>query len=225
MAEPGRTDIGFLVGLKAEAHMVRAFWPGAPVAISGATQQGAENGAARLIACGVKQLVSFGLAAGLDPALSPGDIVIPDVVMMNATLYPCDQTLRSHLGAIPGDGRAGALLHSDMVVTDSARKEELARATGCCALDMESGFLAQAASKAHRPFAVLRVICDPATRSLPPAAELTMSPDGGIDAGRLALSLLRSPKQIAGLIGLGVDAFRARRAMHHFLATHITPSA
>ncbi|NHO32557.1 phosphorylase family protein [Acetobacter fallax] len=217
MTSREQQDIGFLVGLRAEADLLRQFWPGAPVAISGATSKGAERGAGRLVACGVKNLVSFGLAAGLDPALAPGAIVIPDVVMVDQTLFACDPALRRRLGASPGNVTAGALLHSDSVVLEADRKQALAHETGCCALDMESGFVAQAARKNGRSFAVLRVICDPASRSLPPAAGIALSPDGGVKTGPLLRSLLHAPGQVGSLISLGLDAFKARRAMHRFL--------
>ncbi len=219
-ADCEKQEMGFLVGLRAEAELLRKFWPDSPIAVSGATREGAERGAGRLIACGVRNLVSFGLAAGLDPALKPGDIVIPDVVMVGKTLCPCDPALRRRLGATPGEVIAGALLHSDSVVLDAEAKQLLAYESGCCALDMESGFVAQAARQHGRSFAVLRAICDPGSRTLPAAAGIALSPDGGVKTGLLLRSLLRDPGQIGGLIGLGIDAFKARRAMNRFLEAH-----
>lgn len=211
-------DIGFLVGLKAEASLLRQFFPHAPIAISGATKEGARKGAARLTACGVPSVVSFGLAAGLDPALRPGTILVPDVVVKDGKLFPCSPSLRRTLGAdsVPGV-IGGALLHSDEVVLTEEEKQRLSMASGCCALDMESGFLAVAAQNAKRAFGVLRVVCDPADRTLPPAAGIALSPDGGLGIGPLLLSLGRDPLQIPALIRLGSDASRARQAMKRFL--------
>ncbi|NHO52800.1 hypothetical protein GOB87_02330 [Acetobacter estunensis] len=209
--------IGFLVGLKAEADLLRRFFPDSPIAISGATRDGAERGAARLVACGVPVLASFGLAAGLDPELAPGTILVPDAVVAEGKLFPCSPSLRRRLGAGLRGVVAGALLHSDVVVLTAEEKQRLAHETGCCSLDMESGFVARAAQKAGRPFAVLRVICDPASRTLPPAAALALSPDGGLGVGALAKSLLCRPSQIVSLIKLGCDASSARKAMLRFL--------
>ncbi|GEN62651.1 phosphorylase family protein [Acetobacter oeni] len=220
MDERVRQDIGFLVGLKAESNLLRRFWPDAPIAISGASSAGAERGCARLVACGAKNLVSFGLAAGLDPALKPGTIVVPDVVMAGKTLYPCDPALRRRLGASPGHVTAGALLHSDTVVLDAVVKQNLAHESGCCALDMESGFIARTARQNGRSFAVLRAVCDPASRSLPPAAGIVLSPDGDVKIALLLRSLLNALGQIGGLVELGVDAFKARRAMSRFLTNN-----
>ena len=105
---PGQ-QIGFLVGLKAGAQLLREFFPHSPIAVSGATRAGALRGAERLVACGVPALGSFGLAAGLDPALKPGTILLPDAVVAEGVLYPCTPALRRRLGgARPGVGRSAA---------------------------------------------------------------------------------------------------------------------
>ncbi|AQS85335.1 MAG: hypothetical protein ABF876_01040 [Acetobacter aceti] len=214
---PSPADIGFLVGLKAEASLLRQFFPGSPIAISGATREGARKGAERLVASGAPFVVSFGLAAGLDPALRPGTILVPDAVVKDGKLYPCAPAVRRLLGAEASGVVAGALLHSDVVVLTAEDKQRLALESGCCSLDMESGFLAVAAQSVKRPFGVLRVVCDPADRTLPPAAGIALSPDGGLGVGALAAALLRNPLQIGSLIRLGGDASRARKSMQRFL--------
>ena len=82
--------------------------------------------------------------------------------------------------------------------------------------DLESACRAGAAEEAGWPFAVLRVVGDPADRTLPPVAGCVLSPDGGLKIGALLLSLLRAPGQIGGLINLGRDAAKARTAMLAF---------
>lgn len=208
---------GILVGLKAEARLVRKVFPHAAIAASGATRAGAEREAARLAQCGVNCLLSFGLAAGLEPGLPAGSIVIPDTVVDHAERWKCDPTLRHILGGELNGVRGGGLLHSDDVVLDAAHKAALYAHFNCAALDMESGFLARAAQETGLPFAVLRVVCDPAERSLPPVAATVLSPDGGLNIGALLRSLLRDPRQIAALIRLGRDATQARRNMISFL--------
>lgn len=210
---------GILVGLKAEAQLIRSVFPHAAIAASGATRTGAQREANRLAACGADCLLSFGLAAGLDPALPPGSIVIPGAVKAWSNTWSCDATLRHILGADQQGVINSPLLHHDDVVLEAQHKATLFADTRCAALDMESGFLAQAAQEAGLPFAVLRVICDPATRSLPPVTACVLSPDGGLKIGLLLRSLLRHPSQISGLINLGRDAGLARKAMLHFLHT------
>lgn len=211
------TKPGILVGLTAEAKFIRKVFPHAAIAASGATSAGAKREAARLAACGADCLLSFGLAAGLDPALPAGTLIVPEKVLAWGSSYVCDPTLRHILGSGHANTVGGSLLHSDHVVLRAEEKASLFSQTGSAALDMESGFLARAAEEAGLPFAVLRVVCDPATRTLPPVAGTVLSPDGGLNITALAGSLLRNPAQIPALIALGKDASQARTAMQKFL--------
>lgn len=216
-AQPSPSRPGILVGLKAEARLIRTIFPHAAIAASGATHAGAKREAARLVASGADCLLSFGLAAGLNPALSAGTIVIPEKVSCWGTDTVCDATLRHILGGDQAGVQGGTLLHSDTVVMDAAHKAQLFAQSHCPALDMESGFLAKAAEDAGLPFAVLRVVCDPADRSLPPIAGSVLSPEGGLQIGKLICDVVRHPTQIGGLIHLGQDAALARKAMISFL--------
>ncbi|MGO3516936.1 MAG: phosphorylase family protein [Acetobacter cibinongensis] len=221
-AHSAPTKPGILVGLKAEAKFIRHIFPHAAIAASGATRTGAQREAARLAACGADCLLSFGLAAGLDPALPAGTLIVPEAVQAWGTRYRCDPTLRHILGGTQPATLGGTLLHSDHVVLTAEEKARLFAESGCAALDMESGFLARTAEEAGLPFAVLRVVCDPATRTLPPVAATVLSPDGGLNIGALAGSLLRKPTQIPALIALGRDAGKARTAMQTFLTQQRT---
>lgn len=216
-AQPSPSRPGILVGLKAEARFIRQVFPHAAIAASGACRAGALREAARLAACGADCLLSFGLAAGLDPDLPAGSIIVPEKVSAWGSSYTADATLRHILGAGQSGVLSGSLLHSDDVVLSADEKARLFASSHCAALDMESGFLARAADEAELPFAVLRVVCDPATRSLPSIAGTVLSPDGGLKVGALTKSLLRHPGQIPGLIALGRDAGMARSAMQTFL--------
>ncbi|MBS0981202.1 phosphorylase family protein [Acetobacter thailandicus] len=219
------TRPGILTGLKAEVKFLRPAFPHAAIAASGATSAGAQRETARLIATGPDCLLSFGLAAGLDPALPPGTVIVPQAVHAWGETFECDPDLRHILGATRPDCYGGTLLHSDDVVLEATEKARLFAETHCASLDMESGFMARQAREAGIPFAVLRVVCDPATRSLPAAAGCVLSPKGGLKIGALLASLARNPSQIAGLIALGGDAARARKAMQQFLDRQRTVQA
>ncbi len=200
--------IGIVVGLEAEARLARRL-PGAEVAVGGGTADGARRAAERLLARGAGGLVSFGLAAGLSPDLHPGTLVIPRRVIIDGIAFPTDRTLSRSLGGItPHD-----LLHSERIVATMHDKQGLFEATRCAALDMESGAVARAALAEARPFAVLRAVCDPVSRSLPPAALVVLTPGGRIEIGRLARSLARRPAQLGALLALAGDALEARRAL------------
>lgn len=208
----GLPGLGIVVGLKAEATLARRLCPDAIIGISGATRAGADRAVHGLVAQGATRLLSFGLAAGLDPALQPGDLLVPEAVLVDGRYLATDALLRSLLGP----GSAGPLLHSDVLVASSTAKADLLARTGCQSLDMESGPVALAAEAAGLPFAVLRAVCDPAGRSLPPAACIALQPDGKLRIVSLLRSILRQPGQIPALLALGRDAGRAKTALLNY---------
>ncbi len=199
--------LGIVVGLAAEARLARSL--GGTVAIGGGGEGGAGAAAERLLAGGAEALVSFGLAGGLDPALRPGAILVPEAVLVAGRVWPVDAVLARRLGA----PIAGKILGGGAIVATAAEKRRLHAATGAAAVDLESGAVAAAATRAGRPFAVLRAICDPAERDLPPAALAALGAGGAIAVSHLLGSLLSRPGQIAALLALARDAAAARRAM------------
>jgi adenosylhomocysteine nucleosidase len=198
---------GIVTGLTAEATIARRL--GVPVQAGGGTPWGAEQAAERLVANGATALISFGLAGGLDADFRAGDVIVPIAVVEAGRIRPTNAALSEQLG-----GWSGGMLHAGSEIAVSAEdKAALARTTLCGSIDLESGAVARVAERHGIPFAVLRAICDPAVRDLPPAALAALNEKGAIAAGRVALSILRNPLQIPGLIVLGRDAGRARQAL------------
>lgn len=213
-----RRDLGIIVGLKAEAESLRTFFPNAHIVISGATSRGARDKSCELSQNqSINYLLSCGLAAGLAPTLEPGTITIPQSVKAWGKSFTTDDELSSFL---KGDNKnivSDSLLHSDEIISSSLEKLRLFEKTHCSSLDMESGYLAHYASIHKKPFAILRVICDPSWRSLPHAAKLIMETNGRIDIKSMFISLCQEPRQVPYLIQLGVDAFKARHNMNKHL--------
>lgn len=180
-----------------------------PVEAGGGTAWGAELAAEKLVAAGADTLLSFGLAGGLDPQFRPGTIVVPMAVVEAGRIRPTNKALSEALG-----GWFGGMIHAgDVIAATAESKLALGRATLCGAIDLESGAVARVAERHGIPFAILRAICDPADRDLPPAALMALDEKGAITVARVALSILTRPGQIAALIGLGRDAARARQAL------------
>lgn len=102
---------------------------------------------------------------------------------------------------------------ADAPVADEIGKSALFAATGAVAVDMESVLVARAARRHGLPFAILRVVADPAHRSLPNAALVAMRPDGEVDVGGVFGALSRDPWQVTMLARLAVDARRAFAAL------------
>ncbi|GAP24412.1 hypothetical protein GLF_1294 [Gluconobacter frateurii NBRC 101659] len=205
--------LGVLVGMKQEARIIRRFLPDAPIALSNATASGAVEGAARLVQAGVTRLLSFGCAGGLSSSVVPGTIIVADRVVVQEKSYNADIALSRCFGA--DHARRGGLLHSNNLIETAEEKSLLYGQTRCVAVDMESGAVAQTG----KPFAVLRVVCDDSDRDLPPAARDGLK-DGAIYLPGLLGSLVRHPKQIPALMGLGRDAAAAQKAIALFLETY-----
>jgi len=201
------SDPGFVVGLAAEARLVRSL--GWPVAIGGGTAGGARLAAERLVSGGITALISFGLAGGLDPALRPGSLLVPRTIITDGQRLPTDPGLSERLGGVS----IPLLLGAWDVVTSAAAKAALFAATGAAAVDLESGAVARVAAAHGLPFTVLRAICDPAERDLPPAALIALDRHGAIGLARVLGSVLVHPGQLPALLALAADAAVARRAL------------
>lgn len=202
---PGK--LGIVVGLAAEARLARKL--GGMVAMGGGSRTGAVAAAESLARSGVRGLISFGLAGGLDPALLAGTILVPAFVRAEGHDWPVDPALAAKLGGFSG----GRICDSAGVVATCADKQQLHAATGAVAVDLESGAVAHAAAQHGIGFAVLRAICDPADRALPPAALVALNSSGAIGLLRVTASVLGRPAQLPALLALARDAATARRAL------------
>ena len=198
--------LGIVVGLEAEARVVQGL--GAEVEIGGGDAEGAAAATSRLVARGVRSLLSFGLAGGLDPSLAPGTLLVPDVVLSRDGHWPTHPPLSAELGRV-----GGAVFSGGAIVASAAAKRALFERTGAAAVDLESAAVAEEAARHAIPFAVLRAVCDPAGRSLPQAALLALDGQGRIGPWRVVRAALAHPRELPSLIALAADAARARRAL------------
>ncbi len=197
--------IGIVVGLQAEAAIARRL--GWPVAIGGGGYAGALEAATRLLAAGATALVSFGLAGGLRPGLPAGTVVTPArIVDCHGGGWSVDMGFARQFGPV-----SGVVLAARHVIGSAEAKAEAWRTTRADAVDLETAAIVHVA--AGRPVAVLRAICDPAGRSLPPAALAALDAAGRIGFGAVMWSVARRPRQISGLVALGREAAAARRAL------------
>ena len=199
--------LGIVVGLAAEARVTRGL--GGVVRVGGGTRGGGQEAAEALVACGVGKLLSFGYAGGLDPALRPGDLLIPARVIAGGRSWAVDASLAAALGGAHDQ----AILGGSGVLADAEAKRRARAQTGAVAVDLESGAVAEVAGRHRLPFAVLRAICDPAERALPPLAMTALDRKGRVRAIHLLAGLLRRPGQLSALRVLGRDAAAARAAL------------
>lgn len=199
--------IGFVTGLAAEARLLSG--ASHVIGVGGGTPEGAAVAAGRVIDLGATGLISFGLAGGLDPALPPGFLIVPERVFERDAIHECDLRLIDKIGG----ATVGLLLGGDAIAATIAAKAALFARTGASAIDLESGAVAGVAQTRGVPFAVLRAVADPAWRDLPPAAIIALDHAGQIAIGRIALSIARQPSQVPALVTLARDAAKARRAL------------
>lgn len=204
---PAGPPIGIVTGLEAEARIARRL--GGPVEVGGGRAEGAAAAARRLVEHGVSGLVSFGFAGGIDPALSPGAVLVPATVLLDDGQWEADSVLMRQLGG----ATPGALHGGGEVVASAAAKAALFARTGAVAVDLESAAVARVARRHGLPFAVLRAVCDGAGRDLPRAALVALDGAGRIGGLRVAWAALSRPGELADLIRLGGDAARARHAL------------
>lgn len=167
-------------------------------------------------ACGLRAVVSFGIAGGLDPALRPGDVVVGTHLDAEGR-FSADPELGRRLSeALSGASDrilAGGLAGSDVAVMTVADKAALRARTGALAVDMESHVAAAFAARHALPFAALRVVCDPAARALPAFAAAALTPEGEPDIRAVLGALLRGRARIGDLVRLGRDSSAAFAAL------------
>lgn len=158
-------------------------------------------------------IISFGCAGALDPGLAPGSCVVASSVLCGGELVASDPVwTRALLHRLPC-ARPGRLAGLDAPLRSSADKARLWRESGACAVDMESQAAARAARRLGLPFAVLRVVLDPAWREIPACALAGMRADGTRALLPLLGGLARDPRQLAPLCALARDAWQARRSL------------
>jgi adenosylhomocysteine nucleosidase len=109
------------------------------------------------------------------------------------------------------DSGAGPSLFADIAgvdspLADAAGKAELFGTSGSVAVDMESAIVARAAQRHGLPFAILRVIADPAHRPLPSSALVAMRSDGEVDIAAVLGALVRNPQELPALLRLALDS-------------------
>jgi adenosylhomocysteine nucleosidase len=209
--------VAAVTGLAAEARIARR--AGLAAAASGGDAARTRAVTARLIADGATALVSFGICGGLDPALQPGCLLLPEAVRDEAgKRWAAERAWHARIAAaLAARGiaaRQGDLLGADAIVASPERKAVLRRESGAIAADLESHHVARAAVESGLPFLVLRAVADPAERALPPAALIELDADGRPALAAVLLSLACHPAQLPALLRVAIDTRRALQALN-----------
>ena len=151
-------------------------------------------------------VLTCGFAGGLDPALASGTVVFAADEEAGFS-----EDLRA-LGARPARFHCAA-----RIAVSAAEKKALRLSTGADAVEMESEVIRRMCREQHIPSATIRVISDIAGEDLPWDFNRSMTPDGGLNYGKLVQAVLRSPGRIAGLLRLRGQCRAAARNLARVL--------
>jgi hopanoid-associated phosphorylase len=162
---------------------------------------------------GARGIISFGVAGGLSPLLKPGDVVVASSVVTARGSFSTDSRWSQSLQNALTHAVSGPTFAADATVMTVLEKEALWKGTGAAAVDMESGAAAEVANYHELPFAVLRVIIDPAHRSIPVSATVGARENGTTDALAVMRSLMQRPGDLGEIIRLADDARKANRSL------------
>lgn len=165
-----------------------------------------------------RAVISFGIAGGLAPALRPGDVVIGTrVVSDGAAPIACDDALVEQLMRRLGDLEArvvpAPIAGVEAAVMSTQAKAALHARTDAAAVDMESHVAGAYATERALPFAVLRVVCDPAERALPAFAAQALKANGEPDIRAVLAALLTGKAKPGDLVRLARDSNAAFRSL------------
>ncbi len=216
------TRIGVLTGLAAERRLLDTI--PAPhsrqilVGLSAADPARARAAAGRLIAEGARGLVSFGIAGGLAGDLRPGDLVVPQAVILpDGGRIATDEAWRRHVESALGGANipysTQPLAGSDRIVGSPAEKQALYKATAAVAVDMESHIAADAARRSGLPFIAIRAVGDTAGQVLPEYLGRVVKPGGGTDLGAVLRHLLTRPADVPATLRVALQTRKALAAL------------
>lgn len=180
--------------VKAITGKVYSLGPGTIVAVAGAGEFCARVAAEGLLAKGAGALLNWGVAAGLQPGLLPGELVMPTLLLGGERGYRADRSwhaaMKKRLHAQHINIHQGSLVHSDSLLTLPAYKRALHHSSAAVAVDRESAAVAAVAQQARVPFLTLKAIADPAEVRFP--AQLSQQ-QGGLSPSRMLTTLGPKP--------------------------------
>jgi adenosylhomocysteine nucleosidase len=204
-------------GLQAEARIAEKSL-GVKAVISGGRDDRLASLLQQSMGNGVHGLISFGIAGGLRPGLRPGAIIVgTSVIHSSGRIYQSDANWSDRLFEALPNGESGPIVGSSSIIANRDEKRAIYLRSGAFAADTESHVVAQIAEEHRLPFAVLRVIADPSTLTLPPAAVNGLNPDGSANISGVLKSLAAQPGQLWDIMRI---AEATRRAMKSLLRCH-----
>jgi adenosylhomocysteine nucleosidase len=182
---------------------------GGRLRLSGFGSHNARRAAIELADSGVTALLSWGSAGGLDPALTPGTLLLPEYLLTaEGQRLEVTAAWRAKLHELVPrqfEIHSGPLVQSPHPVTTAQQKRTLFARTGAVAVDTESAAIAEVAASRGLAFVAVRAVLDPATRGLPQSAVAAVDDSGRLLFKELVRGLLRRPGDLPGVFRLWSD--------------------
>ncbi len=211
-----------VVGMKLEARIAQR--SGARVICSANNPLLATLLARAAVAREPQGVVSFGVAGGLAPNLRPGTWIVGSEILYGTTRVTTDRAWSNDLLERIPDAIHGVIAGAATPIAKRDDKRALHIETGAVAVDMESHIVAGLAARYGLRMVALRVIIDPAERTLPEAALAAFCPNGNTDVAAMIRSAMERPREIPGLLRTALDAIIAGTALvrkRRILDSHI----
>jgi adenosylhomocysteine nucleosidase len=153
-------------------------------------------------------VISSGFAGAVSEELRVGDLIFAQNFSDPRLLTSAEQILRDR------QLRRVKLLTSTSIVDSVAERNEIARAAGAAAVDMETETIADVCKVHGVPLLSLRVISDTASQPFPaPPSVLFDIERQRTNFGRLLAYLLREPGSVGPLFRFGRQIARARASL------------
>lgn len=205
--------LGVVTGLRVEARLIETKSGREPSFEVRTRCAGADPGRALRLAQelaqnGADAVLSFGIAGGLAPELSPGDLVIPErICRVDGPPAACDRAWRGRLLERLADLNpvSADIAGSNRLITSAEAKQALRDQTGAAAVDMESLAVGEVAVGAGLPFIAIRTIADPADRAPPQSVLAAIGENGDVKPGVAILAALKDPSLIGTFTSLARD--------------------
>ncbi|MER2520120.1 MAG: hypothetical protein ABTQ34_05460 [Bdellovibrionales bacterium] len=192
--------LGILCGLESEAKIARRVHK-ALVACAGARPALARQLAAQMIRDGATRMVSFGIAGGLAPHMGIASIAVGHFICSEKGSFEGDSEWADAIASRLGNqARRCRVWGSETLVATTKEKRMLHQTMACDIVDMESQCMAEVASEAKIPFAVLRAICDASDHEVPTVVMASIADDGSVNILAALRNLALNPAQIPYLL-------------------------
>ena len=219
--------LGIVAALQAEARSLGSLplttaglvqlSPSTLLYIAGMGAKQAQVAAEVLIGENASALLSWGSAGALHSKLSPGNLIVPKIVIYpQKALFSTDDGWHNRLLtrlANQLEVFTEPLAQSLTVLKSRAEKLDFVKQNQALAVDMESGSVAKAARKANLPFMAIRAIADPLEQTIPASALRAINQSGRFRPFHLLGSLARRPADFLILNQLRRNFIAARTTL------------